>query len=441
MKRSGIIACFLILCMLGGCSGLSMDELYCLPQAPEDYYDLQEALDAVLSQGQNYQAPTAGARREPVQLVDLDGDGADEAVAFFRSGEDGSVAAYIFARNDSAYELSATIPCSGSAVGNVEYADLDGSGSLELLITCQVSESVTQALQVTRYRDGQAEALLTVPCGQYVLTDLNSDGAEEILCLTDSGAEAGAGAVCYTYIGGALEASGEVRLSGSYSSIQRVCQGTLEDGTAAVTVTSSDDDQRLTDVLIRNGQDGLAAVDCGTLGVSPQLEDGALYPADLDGDGALEIPQAKELPAYKKDDGTEWIVGWYGLTSKGTSTLKAETYHSFGEGWYLELPEAWQNAVTVTEADEASGACSIHTTSFYRLKSSGKPGAEILTVYALWGASRQEQAESLGLTSLYSDTDMILAVDINEEAAPWDGAISVAQVSERFHVETKENNH
>ena len=29
---------------------------------------------------------------------------------------------------------------------------LDGSGSLELLITCQVSEAVTQALQVSRYQ-------------------------------------------------------------------------------------------------------------------------------------------------------------------------------------------------------------------------------------------------------------------------------------------------
>lgn len=295
---------FLILCMLGGCSGLSMEELYCLPQAPEDYYDLQEALDAVLSQGQSYQAPATGARREPVQLVDLDGDGVDEAVAFFRSVEDGSVAAYIFARNDSAYELAATIPCSGSAVGNVEYADLDGSGSLELLITCQVSEAVTQALQGIRYRNGQTEALLTVPCGQYVLTDLNHDGAKEILCLTDSGAEAGAGAVCYTYIDDQLKASEEVRLSGSYSSILKVCQGTLENGVAAATVTSSDDNRRITDVLILSGKEELTTVDCGALGISAQLEDGALYPTDIDGDGALEIPQAAELPAYGKDDGT-----------------------------------------------------------------------------------------------------------------------------------------
>ena len=51
---------------------MSIDELYCLPKASEDYYDLQEALSQALGNGLSYDAPASGARREPVQLVDLD---------------------------------------------------------------------------------------------------------------------------------------------------------------------------------------------------------------------------------------------------------------------------------------------------------------------------------------------------------------------------------
>ena len=36
MKRVKCAALFLIVCLLGGCSGMSIDELYCLPQASED---------------------------------------------------------------------------------------------------------------------------------------------------------------------------------------------------------------------------------------------------------------------------------------------------------------------------------------------------------------------------------------------------------------------
>ncbi len=439
MKRVKCAALFLVICLLGGCSGMSIDELYCLPKASEDYYDLQEALSQALGNGLSYDAPASGARREPVQLVDLDHDGTDEAVAFFRSSQDGSVAAYIFARRDSQYELADQIPCSGSAVGAVEYADLDGSGSLELLITCQVSEAVTQALQVSRYQNNAAESLLTAPCGRYVLTDLNGDGAKEILCITDSGAEASAAVTYYTYVGGQMKTGQELRLSENYSDILNIAQGTLEDGTEAVLITGTAEDQMKTDVLIQNDQAELTAVDCGTLGSSAQLQGGDLYPRDMDGDGNLEIPKGKVLPEYEAGSGTQWTVEWYGLTAKGKSGLKCSTYHCFDEGWYLELPESWDDAISVREKSETDGACTIHSVGFYQKSSGRKAGAEIVTIYALYGAARQEQVEARGLTSLYSDTDMILAVEINEDAAPWEGTVSVAQLSERFHVEAAEN--
>lgn len=439
MKRVKCAALFLVICLLGGCSGMSIDELYCLPKASEDYYDLQEALSQALGNGLSYDAPASGARREPVQLVDLDHDGTDEAVAFFRSSQDGSVAAYIFARRDSQYELADQIPCSGSAVGAVEYADLDGSGNLELLITCQVSEAVTQALQVSRYQNNAAESLLTAPCGRYVLTDLNGDGAKEILCITDSGAEASAAVTYYTYVGGQMKTGQELRLSENYSDILNIAQGTLEDGTEAVLITGTAEDQMKTDVLIQNDQAELTAVDCGTLGSSAQLQGGDLYPRDMDGDGNLEIPKGKVLPEYEAGSGTQWTVEWYGLTAKGKSGLKCSTYHCFDEGWYLELPESWDDAISVREKSETDGACTIHSVGFYQKSSGRKAGAEIVTIYALYGAARQEQVEARGLTSLYSDTDMILAVEINEDAAPWEGTVSVAQLSERFHVEAAEN--
>lgn len=439
MKRVKCAALFLVICLLGGCSGMSIDELYCLPKASEDYYDLQEALSQALGNGLSYDAPASGARREPVQLVDLDYDGTDEAVAFFRSSQDGSVAAYIFARRGFQYELADQIPCSGSAVGAVEYADLDGSGSLELLITCQVSEAVTQALQVSRYQNNAAESLLTAPCGRYVLTDLNGDGAKEILCITDSGAEASAAVTYYTYVGGQMKTGQELRLSENYSDILNIAQGTLEDGTEAVLITGIAEDQMKTDVLIQNDQAELTAVDCGRLGSSAQLQGGDLYPRDMDGDGNLEIPKGKVLPEYEAGSGTQWTVEWYGLTAKGKSGLKCSTYHCFDEGWYLELPESWDDAISVREKSETDGTCTIHSVGFYQKSSGRKAGAEIVTIYALYGAARQEQVEARGLTSLYSDTDMILAVEINEETAPWEGTVSVAQLSERFHVEAAEN--
>jgi hypothetical protein len=41
--------------------------------------------------------------------------------------------------------------------------------------------------------------------------------------------------------------------------------------------------------------------------------------------------------------------------------------------------------------------------------------------------------EEQGLTTLRSDSDVTYAVALNTEAQPWEGSITLAQVSEMFH--------
>ena len=138
----------------------------------------------------------------------------------------------------------------------------------------------------------------------------------------------------------------------------------------------------------------------------------------------------------------------YFLDFAGDDKKKIAYATSFGSGDF-QAPKDFtekavkcmrrMNAISVREKSETDGTCTIHSVGFYQKSSGRKAGAEIVTIYALYGAARQEQVEARGLTSLYSDTDMILAVEINEDTAPWEGTVSVAQLSERFHVEAAEN--
>ena len=87
---SGLLLAALYL--LPGCSVPKMifnpQDLYALPTLPEKYTDLNTLLSAILDGGAEYAAPTSGTNTQPVQLVDLDGDGREEAVAFFRNPND-----------------------------------------------------------------------------------------------------------------------------------------------------------------------------------------------------------------------------------------------------------------------------------------------------------------------------------------------------------------
>lgn len=434
MKRFRIVSLLLILALLlTGCSGFSAQELYCLPEAPEDYYDLQEALSKVIAEGLSYHAPASGAHRETVQLVDLDSDGVDEAVAFFRSDADGAVKTYIFSKQNDIYETAAIIDCAGSAVASVEYADLDGVGGLELLLSCQVSETVTQALQVCRYSAGDAATLETIPCSRYTLTQLEENEGQTLFCFSDNGSDAGT-VRCYRFQDQKLTPEKELKLSGSYGDILQIREIVLEDGASALAVSSAmGENQTVYDVFsLFDGAVAQTKPD-GDLLLSENIRGGVLYPEDMDGDGKTEIPRVEPLPAYGEGATAQCVVVWYGLNARGDAEKKALTYHDFGGKWYLDLPESWQGEILVKQNDTATAVSTVSSAIFYRLDEKGKPGEELLTIYTLKGAGRQEYAEEQGLSILYSSTEVIYAAGINDAAALWEGTITMAEVSDGFH--------
>lgn len=432
MKRFHIVSLLLIICLMAGCSGVNAQELYCLPEAPEDYYDLQETLSAVMDQGYSYYAPTSGTHRETVQLVDLSGDGVDEAVAFFRSDIDGAVKAYIFSKQNDIYETDAVIDCAGSSVASVEYIDLDGGGSLELLLACQVSETVAQALQVCRYAEGEAVTLETIPCSRYALADLGGNGSQMLFCFEDNGSDpCTVGAYCFRE--GQFLLEKELNLSVSYGDILRLQEICLEDDSNGLAVASVLGENQTVYDIFTLSEDAVIRVRSAETLVCDNLRGGTLYPQDVDGDGRTEFPKVEALPAYGEGATAQSVVLWYGVDSQGESLQKAMTYHDFGSKWYLELPETWQDQIVIKQNDVATSISTVSSAIFYRLDEQGRPGEDILTIYTLKGTDQQSYAEDLGLSILYSSTEVVYAVSINDGAESWEGSISMAQVSDGFH--------
>ena len=423
-----LTALALILALLAGCSGLSYENLYTLPRASEEYYGLQEALTGILESGFNYAAPASGARQEPVQLIDLDGDGTDEAVAFFRATDTGTVTIYILSQSGDEFSPSAVIEGAGTGVASVRYADLDGTGMLELIISYQVSESVAQALQVYRYTGQEAASVITTGCSHYELWDLSGDGLQELICLSGGGADAGAMVECYGCQDGELQRLGEQYLHVSYDSLRQIRQGRITGASAIVFSGVSAEGLLLTDVLTVDGGSLVTVSPRQEILSSAPIHSYYVYPDDLDGDGLLEIPETRQLDAYDEGSGAQWVIDWYSLSASGSCRKVTTTYQNFGENWYLEIPAVWEDTLIIKAGDEST---TVSTVTLYHSRED-EPLQEILTIFTLRGSDRQQYAADRGLTILVNDNEMILAVSL-PDAEPWDGSTDLSQISELFH--------
>ena len=262
MKRAGkmlVIGLFSLL--LSGCMFTTPEtSLYRLPKLAGEYESLESQIDALLTNGAEYAAPTSGSNLQSVQMIDLDGDGSEEAVAFFRRASDKKpMKIYIFKADGDSYERYAVIEGASSQIYSVNYADLDGDGLKEILVGYKSSSDV-QGLAIYPLSPGTSESLLTTGYSRYANLDMNGDGKQELLIIC-SDEESTARVDYYDWDDGALHAKSSLRLSASVAELSRLTAGTLTGGENALFVTGVTGDGKQELLIICSDEESTARVD------------------------------------------------------------------------------------------------------------------------------------------------------------------------------------
>ena len=78
------------------------------------------------------------------------------------------------------------------------------------------------------------------------------------------------------------------------------------------------------------------------------------------------------------------------------------TYHRFSGGWYVEIPESWDERVTISRAEALEGARGGLTFSDWKGSAQVDP---IFTIYAFTGEKRLERAQEDGRFLLLEQPD------------------------------------
>ena len=394
---------FVIAILFTGCNMRTIDQMYCLPKRSEDYLNLQSAIEESMADLE-YHAPISGDHQQPVQTVDLDGDGNEECLVFAKGSGEKPLKILIFAQKNNKYLLAGIIENNGTAFEQVQYVPFTNREGYDLVVGRLVSEQVVRPVSVYSMHDGKLEQILTTQYSRFVTADLNSDGMSELLILRPGDAPAAYGiAELYGFRNGVLERSQEVTMSEPADKIKRIMVNRLVDGPAAVYVASDVKGSAIITDVFALLEDTFTNVSLSNeSGTSVQtLRNYYVYANDVDNDGTLELPDL--LPVTNAVDASvadQYLIRWYAMNSDGSEVNKMYTYHSFQGGWYLELPNEIAPQMSVSQYGNSYE---------FSVKTSDGGTTRLMTLYSFTGQEREEQAIADNRFVLYRTDSTVYA--------------------------------
>lgn len=396
-KQSKVLLLILTMSMLlAGCVMRTVDELYCLPKRSQADNDMQAVIDQAMV-GMSYCAPLYGENRQMVQAADLDGDGIDEYVVLARSGYQKPLKILIFGQYALGYELTDTIESYGTAFDFIQFSNVDDYPGVEIVVGRQMGDGVVRSAAVYRFADGKTQQLLEIGYTKFLTCDMTADGRSELVAIRPGETrDVISSAVLYRYEEGQLRNSSQLDISVSSDNIKRMETVVLQDGNLAVLVVSEEQDSQMMELFAFLG--GKLSHVYGPTVVN-RLHNNFVYPIDSDGDGDTELPELIPMQGSEED---AWIL-WFGVNAQGLRTDGMYTYYSYADKWYIHIDRSWIGNLNITRSE---GICTF----------SNQEKETVMTIYALTGANRKEQAQQLGGVVLGSSEYITFAATIGPGA-------------------------
>lgn len=305
--------------------------------------EVDEALRDVVGQEFRLCYPTGGSYRSPYIFADLDGDETEEAVVFYTVEDEPLVYLQILDKTEGHWRAGNALPATEGKVLFVDFRHLSGDGVTDLLVGWRSAESEYDTLSLYRYQGGTLSEEFHVSCDGMAIADFNGDGNEELIAATLDGG------VTLQLIG--WGGSGISVLDSAYSPLR--LQSLLGGVTGMVAPQ-----QNGAAFYGRVNAEMTASLLVGAAGdklVLPQEENAAGYsgsycysgaaPADIDGDGVIEVPWSTTIPESGRTEAL--VFTEYRTLSGGGYQTIAVCCQNTADGWQFILPQVLRDYYSV----------------------------------------------------------------------------------------------
>ncbi len=344
-----VIICMTFFC---GCNitELGTDNLLHPPKTLGDEAAIEQLIADTANGKYTLKYPKSGSYRSAIIMYDLDNDGTEESIAFYRKGDDTArIHMLVMYSKDNVWTLSSDNITDTTDIDCVDFADVNSDGIKEILVGTATYTTNINLLSCYSYLKGKTQSITAnQQYSSFCCGDFNYDGDDEVisLLLYSADNEASASMLDYNKDKNSLYTKAEVAMDPSIVKYKNISVSKLDGNTTGVVVDGSFSNEDInTQVIYYNRELSLLR--------NPLYKDKTksftqrslnISSADIDSDTYIEIPAVSKMP-YPKDtaaDEAAYRIEWFSFSEeKEAAQTKLVMIASHDLDFAFRIPNNW----------------------------------------------------------------------------------------------------
>lgn len=352
-KLTGLfLATTLCASVITGCGQASADEMLVPPKASIEAGAIQNKLDSKYKDITLIR-PDSTEDLEMINFKDLDGDGKDEAVVFFRDNSDQSLKGVVMKGQGDSFEIFEGMDGIGKNIEKVNFDDIDNDKKQEIYISWQPESSYDVGFGVYGFDGKNIKNIHEGSPRAWFLGDLDNDGINELYEYNEERENMDNPNTRLERLelkDGKMKITDTCKIQDFAYGPQSVTFGKAKDETTGLFMDIADGNAAFTDLIVlEDGKMKNVFYDNEKGFNEKTFKSGPTPSYDIDGDGITEISIPKISKGYEDSSMASivWVTEWFKWDGKDGLAHVMDTYDNYPMDMRFVMDEGWKENVKI----------------------------------------------------------------------------------------------